>query len=125
MKFTVEKSEKYTVLKLEEVKLNSLLAPELKSELLVLNTAGFRNVIIDLSSVAFVDSSGLSALLIGNRLCKESNGSFILTGIQDNVQKLLTISQLNTILITTPTLSEAIDYAMMEELAREINSVEE
>ena len=36
-----------------------------------INKQGERNIIVDLSTVKYCDSSGLSALLIGDRLCKE------------------------------------------------------
>ena len=66
----------------------------------------------------YCDSSGLSALLIGNRVCKEANGSFIISTVQPTVMKLITISQLESILNITPTLPEAIDFLFMEELER-------
>ncbi len=120
MKFSVEKKDKYCVFKLEDEKLNTLNAPKLKSELVILNAGGVRNVILDLSEVNFVDSSGLSAILIGNRLCKNVNGSFVVTRLNEYVSKLIKISQLDSILNITPTAEEAIDFVMMEELEREM-----
>jgi anti-sigma B factor antagonist len=72
--------------------------------------------------VQFVDSSGLSALLVGNRLAKENDGTFVLTNLSPHIQKLIKISQLESILTIIPTLSEAIDYVMMEELDRDLRS---
>jgi anti-anti-sigma factor len=66
----------------------------------------------------FVDSSGLSALLVGNRLSKESGGTFVLTNLNTHIQKLIKISQLESILNIIPTLSESVDFVMMEELDR-------
>src|SRR6195952_4652881 len=98
MKFTVDKHEKYILLKLNESKLNSLVTPQLKSELILINTEGQRNIVLDLSQIKFADSSGLSSLLVGHRLCKSAEGSFILTGLNDAVARLVTISQLDTVL---------------------------
>lgn len=120
MKFTVDKREKYLSFTLDEDKLDSTIAPQLKSELLILSTEGYRNMIFDLSKVKFVDSSGLSAILIGNRLCKDSGGTFVLTSVQESVMKLVKISQLDSILVILPTESEATDYILMEEVRREI-----
>ncbi len=89
---------------------------------MLINKNGERNILMDLSTVKYCDSSGLSALLIGNRLCKEANGSFIVCGIQPMVKKLLKISQLDSIITETPSLPEAIDYLFMEELEREMGS---
>src|SRR6201986_3107224 len=97
MKFTVDKHEKYILLKLNETKLNSLISPQLKSELILMNTEGQRNIVLDLAQVKFADSSGLSSLLVGHRLCKNATGTFILTGLNDAVSRLVTISQLETV----------------------------
>jgi anti-sigma B factor antagonist len=120
MKFTVDKKERYCIFKLVEPKLDSIISANLKSELVILNQEGFRNIICDLSDVNFIDSSGLSALLIGHRLCKESNGTFVLTGCGESTVKLIKISQLDTILNVVPTESEATDFILMEEIEREI-----
>jgi anti-sigma B factor antagonist len=120
MKFTVDKHEKYILLKLNEGKLNSIVSPQLKSELILINTEGQRNIIFDLSQVKFADSSGLSSLLVGHRLCKNANGNFILTGLNDAVARLITISQLNSVLSIVPTPDEAIDLIFSEEIEKEL-----
>ncbi len=120
MKFTVDKHEKYILLKLNESKLNSLITPQLKSELILINTEGQRNMILDLSHVKFADSSGLSSLLVGHRLCKNASGSFILTGLNDAVSRLITISQLESVLTIVPSSEEAIDLIFMEEIEKEL-----
>ncbi len=122
MKFTVDKRERYCMLTIHEEKLNSVLSPQLKSEFIILNQEGFRNIICDLSEVAFVDSSGLSSLLIGHRLCNDANGTFVLTGCQESTLKLIKISQLDTILNVAPTESEASDIILMTEVQRDIES---
>ncbi len=107
MSFQIDKTEKYTIIKLLVEKLDSNIAPSLKSELVVISTDGAKNIIIDLSDTRYCDSSGLSAILVANRLCKNSQGSFILTGLQESVKKLISISQLDTILNITTTVDEA------------------
>ena len=107
MSFQVEKNEKYTVIKFQSEKLDSLVAPSLKSELVVLNSDGVKNIIIDLTDTRYCDSSGLSAILVANRLCKNSQGTFVLIGLQEPVKKLISISQLDTILTISQSLSDA------------------
>lgn len=121
MKFTVEKHEKYVLFKLEEAKLNSLISPKLKSELILNNSEGVRNLILDLSDVKYSDSSGLSSLLVGNRLFKGAGGSFIICGISENVDRLIHISQLQNVLSITQSVEEAVDLLYMEELERDLN----
>lgn len=120
MKFAVDKHEKYILIKLNESKLNSLVTPQLKSELILINTEGQRNIILDLSQIKFADSSGLSALLVGHRLCKNAEGSFILTGLNEAVSRLITISQLENVLSIVPSTEEAIDLIFMEEIEKEL-----
>jgi anti-anti-sigma factor len=121
MKFSTDKNDRYTVFSLLEDNLNSLNAPNLKSEFVLLNNEGVRNLVFDLSATKFVDSSGLSAILTANRLWKD-DGTFILTGINHvAVKKLIEISRLDSILTIIPTIQESIEYAMMEELERELN----
>lgn len=107
MSFQIEKTDKYTIIRLQAEKLDSNLAPALKSELVVLNTDGIKSIVIDLTQTRYCDSSGLSAILVANRLCKNSSGIFVLTGLQDPVKKLISISQLDTILNITNNLAEA------------------
>lgn len=125
MKYRVDKEEKYAVFSLEEENLNSLLAPKLKSELVILSNEGVPNLILDLSKVEFVDSSGLSAILTGNRLWQDE-GLFILTGIHSpNVKRLIEISRLDGILTIIPTLQESVDYVIMQEIENELKGEDE
>ncbi|WP_345947890.1 MULTISPECIES: STAS domain-containing protein [unclassified Mucilaginibacter] len=120
MKFTVDKHEKYVLIRLNESKLNSLITPQLKSELILINTEGQRNIILDLCQVKFADSSGLSSLLVGHRLCKNAEGSFILACLNESVSRLISISQLDNVLTIVPTTEEAIDHIFMEEIEKEL-----
>lgn len=98
MKFSVDKQEGFIVYEILDEKLTSLNAPVLKSELLMANSEGYKNIVVDLDNVKFVDSSGLSALLVGNRICKDARGIFALCGLNDTVKALIKISQLGDVL---------------------------
>ena len=125
MKFRVEKAERYTLLKLEEETLNSFIAPQLKSEFVILHNEGVANLILDLSEVSFADSSGLSAILTANRLW-DAAGTFVLTGlVHDNVSKLMKITRLDKVFTIIPTEAEAIDYVFLSEMEREIGGESE
>ncbi len=116
MKYSIDKNEQYSILKLHEEKLDSPLSPKLKSEFVTLNAEGIKNLIVDLSEVKYVDSSGLSALLVGNRIYTEDGGIFILTALNDHVMKLIRISQLNNVLNILPTVEEAVDAVFLKEI---------
>lgn len=120
MKLSIEKHEKYIFVKLQEERLESLIAPQLKSELVYINTEGYRNVILDLSEVKYADSSGLSAILTGNRLSKSAGGTFVIAGPQESIQQLIEISQLDKVLNVLPTVEEATDFIFIEEIERDM-----
>lgn len=120
MKYSIDKQEKYTLLRLNEEKLDSNIAPQLKSEMVTLHAEGIRNVILDLSEVKYTDSSGLSALLVGNRILQEENGIFILTKLSDHTLKLIKISQLDSVLHILPTVEESIDAVFMHEIEKDM-----
>lgn len=124
MKFSVDKQEKYSLISLNEEKLDSSISPLLKSEFITMNAEGFRNIILDLSKTKISDSSGLSAILVANRLCSGDEGIFILTGLTEHVNKLVKISQLDTVLTIMPTVAEAVDNVFMHELERSLKSEE-
>lgn len=120
MKYELDKNDRYTIFKVGEENINSTLAPTLKSEFIFLYNEGVKNLIFDLNEVKYIDSSGLSSILTANRLWKDT-GSFVITGIHnDHVKKIIEISRLDTILTIVPTVEEAIEYAMMEEMEREL-----
>ena len=121
MNFEIDKKENYAVVRVKAEKLDSQISPSLKSELVVLNADEFKNIIIDLGETRYCDSSGLSAILVANRLCKNAGGSFVLCGLQRSVSKLISISQLDTILNITPTLEEATDLIAMESIEKDMN----
>jgi anti-anti-sigma factor len=90
-------------------KLDASNASELKSELLVLNKNGVNNMVIDMSETRYCDSSGLSAILSANRLCRDTNGRFALCGLNENVVKLIQIAQLDRVLTITNDQASALE----------------
>ena len=91
------------------------IAPNLKSELVLISGNGEKNIILDLIKCKYCDSSGLSAILVANRLCKNANGTFVLTGLNEAVERLITISQLDTVLNITETVEDAAKLITTEE----------
>jgi anti-anti-sigma factor len=71
------------------------------------NKSGEKNLILYMSATRYFDSSGLSAILVANRLCRDAEGALVLCTLQEPVMKLISISQLHNVLHITPTLKEA------------------
>ncbi|MBX7240715.1 MAG: STAS domain-containing protein [Bacteroidia bacterium] len=122
MKFEKNLEELYTSITILEEKLDSRIAPILKGEFVMLNTEGVRSIILNLTHIKYVDSSGLSAILIGHRLCEDSGGAFVLCHLNEHVEKLVHISQLNSFLNIISTEKEAIEAIFMAEMESQLES---
>ena len=120
MKYSIDKKEQYSLVSLGEDKLDASVAPELKSELITMHAEGTRNLILDMGTVKYSDSSGLSALLVGNRIFREDGGTFVMAGLNDHVMKLLKISQLDSVLSIVPTTEEAVDSVFLNQIEQDL-----
>ncbi len=124
MKYSVDKQERYCLVILHEEKLDTTLAPKLKSELITLHAEGTKNIVLDISEVKYIDSSGLSSLLVGNRILEEDGGIFVICSPTEHVQKLIKISQLDNVLHILPSRQEAVDAVFMNEIENDMNGGE-
>lgn len=115
MEFKIDKKDKYTLIQVLVEKLDTHIAPALKSELVLIAGNGEKNIILDLSKCRYCDSSGLSAILVANRLCKNAKGTFVLTGLQTAVERLISISQLDTVLNIANNVDEGVETINWEE----------
>ncbi|MGQ1891537.1 STAS domain-containing protein [Thermophagus sp. OGC60D27] len=102
MDFKIDKLDDFMVVKVLKEKLDTNIAPNLKSEIVLLSGNGEKNILLDLSQCNYCDSSGLSSILVANRLCKNAEGVFIISGLQPAVERLIAVSQLDTVLNIAP-----------------------
>ncbi len=109
MKVVLEKHDVFVMIRPDVKRLAGDLAPELNDELVMLNHEGYKNILLDLSEVNYVDSTGLNAMLVGNRLCNEAGGKLVLTSVTPAVHDLFRISQLESMLHITQYLPDAIE----------------
>ncbi|MCO5259043.1 MAG: STAS domain-containing protein [Crocinitomicaceae bacterium] len=107
MNFETTQNRNTAIIKTLVEKLDASNAPSLKSELVVLNKNGVNTIVLDFSATKYCDSSGLSAVLTANRLCKEASGRFVLCGLNSTIGKLIAISQLDKVLTITENIEEA------------------
>jgi len=118
--YQIEKKDKYYLIQILTDKFTARVAPELKAELVQLSNKGAKNIIFDLSGATYCDSSGLSVILVANRICQEKKGCLVIANPQTAVAKLIDISQLGNVLNITPSLNEAVDFIFMDELEKGI-----
>ncbi|HJV08086.1 MAG TPA: STAS domain-containing protein [Acidimicrobiales bacterium] len=72
-------------------------APQLRDELVRLTSNGASQVTVDLSELAFVDSTGLSVLITGLKRMRESGGDLALRSPQPSTQRVLEITGLTEV----------------------------
>jgi len=108
MNFKIEVQNNVLVVTALVERLDTHSAPELKSIFTIENRKGMNKVVLNLANSKFCDSSGLSAVLVGNRLCKDTNGIFALSSVQPMVLKMIEIAQLLPVLRIYPNIESAV-----------------
>ncbi|WP_353181711.1 STAS domain-containing protein [Parapedobacter lycopersici] len=125
MKFTIDKHEKYVIIQPHVELLDGDTAPKIKSEFLLQNTGGQRNIVLDLSHVLDADSTGLRTVLLAHRLCKAAGGVFIVTHANDPIKKLITVCNLDAVLSIVSDNIGAEDVIFMTEIEKELRGAVE
>ena len=85
-----------TVIRLQG-ELNSLTSPRLREQLQAPLEQAQPRVLIDLSGVTFIDSSGLSALVAGLKSIKLKGGAMALAGLQEQARAIFQITQADSL----------------------------
>lgn len=109
MNFETKRVGDITVFKLNEKRLDTSISGLLKGEFtMILKVEGVNKLIIDLSEVESCDSSGLSAILVANRIISVNEGQIRLAAPSEKVHTLIRITQLDRVLPVTDTVENAI-----------------
>jgi anti-anti-sigma factor len=72
--------------------LDIVTAPELEAMMVELCTGDAREVVLDLSELDFLDSTGFRSILIAKELCETHGCGFFMTRGKESVQRLFDIS---------------------------------
>ncbi len=75
-----------------------------------IQTRTFNKIIVDMSNVEHIDSSGLGILIAQASRYKEKNIPFILTGIKENLQHLFRLTSFSSLFIKLSNIKEALIY---------------
>lgn len=68
-------------------------------------------VVVDLSGVTYMDSSGVATLVRGLQLSRKKGVGLVLCSLQDRVRSIFEIARLDTVFPMASSLDEAIDAA--------------
>jgi|TARA_B100000959_G_C14902579_1_gene591591 anti-sigma B factor antagonist len=85
---------------IESTKLREKLKPILASDV--------SRIVIDLTQVKYMDSSGIATLIEALQICKLHAKQFVICGLQDGVRSIIELARLDTIFIITKNREEAL-----------------
>ncbi len=108
MQHTIERHPTATVI-VPTGELDVSRALEMRS-VLVDELATHPSIIVDLSDVAFIDSSGIGMLVAAHRTAKDHGGWFAICGAQAPVQKVLELTRTDRLLNSYPDASVALEH---------------
>ena len=100
-----------TVVLRPDVRLNLVVANDLRDQLRDLVHRGYSRIVVDLSGVESIDSSGLGALVAGLKAARQAGGDLRITGPGSQVVAVLELTNLDKVLKSAPTVEEAFDGA--------------
>jgi anti-sigma B factor antagonist len=106
----IKTSEKYSAV-IVELKGNVIGGPETEEFSKLLHSyldEGKKNIVVDLSNVKFMNSSGLGMLISGFATMKNGGGSLKLAGATEKINSLLVITKLITIFENFDSIDEAV-----------------
>ncbi len=108
MNITLVNKDAATLLRFHEERLDAHNSQELKEHLLKLLENGSKALVLDLSEVRFVDSSGLGALLAGHKNAGLRESRFALAGVQARVQSMFELTRLHRVFEIHPSVDDAL-----------------
>jgi len=97
MKYEIDKQPDQTIFKLGNDTLGHDIAADLKTELLFLQKEIDNQFTIDLGNVIKCDSSGISCLLMSERMEREKGRKLILRNVNESVMEILNIARLERV----------------------------
>ncbi len=90
-------------------RLNMTAARMLREELHTVIKSGANRVVVDLSGTAFIDSSGLGALISGLKAARQAGGDLRLAAPNRQAVTVLELTNLNRVLAVHPSAEGAFD----------------
>lgn len=97
MQIQTAKRNNHLVIQILEPRVDAHNSDELKDYIAKLLENNEQKLVVDLSQVRFIDSSGLGALLSGYKNANLHHASLVLAGLQPRVQSMFELTRLNRV----------------------------
>lgn len=109
MNYNVDERYNAVVLQLKGNVMGGPDGAKLHDQLHEMKEAGKKNIVVDLSKVKFMNSSGLGMLISGMTTMRNAGGDLRLARVADRIQSLLVITKLITVFKHYDSVDEAVD----------------
>jgi anti-sigma B factor antagonist len=109
MNYTIEQRDNIVIFTVKNTNLDSSVSAQFKAEILIVAQPTIKGLIIELSNVEYVDSSGLGAILLAHRQLSDHGIPVLLIAVQPTVKKMLSISHLEQIFEFFDSVDEAVE----------------
>lgn len=96
-----------TLVTMTEKRLDAKIAVAFKEEMAALINSGVTLIILDLSGVGFVDSSGLGAIVTSLKLLGRK-GDLLVSGVKNDVMTMFTLTRMDRVFQMFPTADDAL-----------------
>ncbi len=70
--------------------------------------SGQTNIVLDVSSLTFINSTGLGTMVAWSVSCRNAGGRLVLAAPDERMQRLLETTKLNLVFESYPTLAQAV-----------------
>lgn len=84
-------------------------SPQLRTRLSELISQKPTHLVLDLSQVTYMDSSGVATLVEALQQCRRQSATLALAGLQDRVRSVFEIARLDTVFDIRPNLEAALE----------------
>jgi anti-sigma B factor antagonist len=96
MRFEETRVGQVLVAKILESRISADVAASFKEDLIHYVTTGNRMIVLDMSDVTFIDSSGLGALIASLKIIGD-DGELVLCGARDTVESMFKLTRMNKV----------------------------
>lgn len=109
MILNINKKEEVTIVSVDESRLDALIAPEFKQKMEEIISEGNTQIILDISTLSFMDSSSLGAMVAVLKLTGKQ-GKMVISGASGAVMELFKLTRMDRIFTLVDSIQEAEEY---------------
>ncbi len=108
MRFDTRTEERLRIVSVQDPRIDAAVAIEFKDAMRVETDSGPDLVVLDLSKVEFINSSGLGAIVATMKNMGQSR-KLALAGLSPNVERVFKLTRMDSVFSVFPTLQGALD----------------